>query len=123
MSDESVARRAAAAPTLHHAKDLSRRAVLDLPVPDEPALAGFVAHVDAYDSGQGVALLDALIDEIDALVGDAFGLTRDDIQFIQQEMREDPFLRHIRPNLPHTGRRLRGLYESLASSDRYRSGS
>lgn len=121
VADESIARRAAAALTYLHGKEAGRRALLDLPIPDAAALKEFVEQVASYDAGQGLARLDAVLDELDRIVGAALGLSDTDISFIQQEMQTDAFLRNIRPNLPHAGRRLRGLYESLASSNRYRS--
>ncbi|MES3001001.1 MAG: hypothetical protein V4787_09945 [Pseudomonadota bacterium] len=123
FDEMAIAQRTAAALTLLHDSDLSRRAILDLPIPHESDLTAFVAHVEAYDLGQGAFLLDDLIGRIDELVGRAFGLTPEDITFIQQEMRNDPFLKYIRPNLPHADRRLRGLSDSLASPTRYRSAS
>lgn len=121
VSDQQIARRLAVALTVVHDTDIGRRGLLDLRVPNADYLDEFIKEVDAYDNGQGRALLDALIDSIDAMVGMSLGLTPEDLAFIQHDMREDHFLRHIRPNLPHAGRRRRGLYESLASSERYRS--
>jgi hypothetical protein len=96
---------------------------LDVPNPidatNAQTLQAWQAAIDGYDAGGSKAALDALFDQIDGMVGDALGLSPEQIQTIQTSMKSDAFLRHIRPSLPHAGRAQRGLSASLAATDRY----
>jgi hypothetical protein len=58
--------------------------------------------------------------KLDELVGGAFGLTREEIEFVRIECRNDPFLRQIRPRYPGVVTRKHGFRTGLESSDRYR---
>ena len=49
----------------------------------------------------------------------AFKIPPDEVAFIKSEFQTDPMLRRVRPNLPFTDRRLVGLRQGLAASDRY----
>jgi hypothetical protein len=105
--------------TLWHGARLSRSELLKLPVPNGDVLPDWLQMITEYDAGGSDAALEALFDQVDDMVGEAFGLSRSDVANIQTAMREDAFLQNIRPNLPFSGRTLRGLSSSLASSARY----
>lgn len=120
ISGGDIASFAAAALTVFHQQEITRDAFYTMDIPrDAAALAKFTSAVAAYDSGGDSRQLEATLDKIDAIVGKAFGLSAAEIDFIQTQMREDDFLCRIRPNLPFSGRRQRGLAESLSRSDRY----
>lgn len=120
FADESIARRVAAALTVYHDNKINRDGVLKMLIPkDDKALRAFVREVDKHDKGGSDKDLERIMQNIDAVVGRAFDLTEKEIQYIQSEMENDDFLRNIRPNLPFSGKRQRGLSSSLASPDRY----
>ena len=118
-----IARRAAAALTIFNGESIDKEKILGMRIPkDAAALKKFVRAVADYDNGNDVKKLNHLLDNIDAIVGGAFGLSAGDIRYIQKEMREDEFLQHIRPNLPYVGKHQQGSAESLQSPSRYRNG-
>ena len=118
-----IAARAAAALTVFNGESVDKEKLLTMQIPkDDKALKKFVRAVADYDKGGDSEKFNHLLDDIDAIVGGAFGLSASDIRYIQKEMREDEFLRHIRPNLPYTGKQQRGSAESLQSPSRYRNG-
>ena len=123
FSDADVARRFAAALTIHDGAEMSHGDFLAMRIPaDEKSARAFESAVRKHDRRGAQSALARLIDEIDEMVGGAFGLTKSDLRFIQREMREDDFLKRIGPNLPHSGRASRGLFAALAESDRYGKG-
>lgn len=63
--------------------------------------------------------MQAKLNELDQLVGAALGLDEQDIAFIQNELRTDPFLKGIRPRYPGTVTRKQGFRTGLNSSERY----
>lgn len=60
------------------------------------------------------------INDLDRIVGKALGLNDDDIDFIQKDLSEDSFLKHISPRYPGQETRKQGFRTGLDSSDRYR---
>lgn len=101
-------------------QEISKAALLRVPVPPSDEIAAELAELlasfeaDALD----VAVLEC-VDEIDAIVGQALGLDEDDIAFIQEELRSDPFLSRIRPRYPYFTPALRGRRLNLERSQRY----
>ena len=123
VSNADVANRAAAALTVFNGENVDKEKLLTMQIPkDAMALKKFARIVADYDSGGDVKKLNCLLDDMDAIVGGAFGLSAGDIRYVQKEMREDEFLRRIRPNLPYAGKQQQGLAESLQSPSRYRNG-
>ena len=95
----------------------SRKDILGIPVPvDDDSLARF--NEIAAEEGSEHSI-EAVYDRLDMIVGPAFGLTVDEIAFIQREMREDHFLKRFQPKVPFFKRKMRGFLEGLDSSDRY----
>jgi len=122
IGDESIAKRVSATLTIYNETKLKKGEILRLPIPsDDTSLNKFIQAVYDYDNGSHADKLEMLIDEIDHIVGKAFGLTTQDIDFIQSEMKNDTFLKRIKPNLPFTGKKKRGLLEALSTSSRYSS--
>lgn len=122
LNDADITRRAAAALTALHGRKITRNDLLQMHIPkDAAALKKFVRAANAYDKGGEQDRLEKILKDIDAIVGAAFGLSASDIKFVQKEMRNDDFLRHIRPNLPFAGTRQRGLLGGLSDADRYKS--
>jgi hypothetical protein len=119
ISDESLAQRLNTVLTAWHGETVSTMELFKLKIPTAESAADFEAQVHAYDAGGSGAAIDTLIDEIDTMVGTAFGLSTDEIASVQLDMRSDPFLRKIRPNLPFTGKKHRGSSTALASAQRY----
>ncbi|MCK9228956.1 MAG: SAM-dependent methyltransferase [Syntrophorhabdaceae bacterium] len=117
VNDGPLANRLASVLGVFEGQKLSRREILDIPIPaDDDNLARFNEIVARSGNGDS---LEAIYDRLDAIVGPAFGLTQDEILLIQQEMREDHFLKHLQPKLPFSKRKMRGFLEGLESSDRY----
>ena len=120
FSDVKIARLFAAALTMHDGAEMSHAGFLDMKIPKNEKSAGVFSDVVRKHDRQGAqANLARVFDEIDEMVGGAFGLTKSDLRFIQKEMCEDDFLKHIGPNLPFSGRAARGLFAALADPDRY----
>ncbi len=91
-----------------------------MPVPEnEDALETFVHAVQEYDDGDSFGKYGEIIRQIDEMVAGSFSLEAEELAFIQDQMREDPFLKRLKPKLPYSGRRKKGLLEGLASSNRY----
>ena len=108
FSDSDVARRFAAALTVHDGAEMTHRKFLGMTIPsDGAATRAFLRAVRAHDRQGASKALVKLFDAIDEMVGGAFGLTRADLRFIRREMRGDDFLKNIGPNLPHIGRTKR----------------
>ena len=122
FSDADVARRFAAALTIHDGAEMSHDDFLKMMIPNEKSVRAFADAVRKHDRQGAQNELARVIGEIDEMVGGTFGLTQSDLRFIQKEMREDDFLKHIGPNLPFSGRAARGLFAGLAESDRYGKG-
>ena len=82
----------------------------------ETALVDLLARIDPIAVESEVQ---ARVDEIDRVVGPALGLTPGEIDFIQTDMRGDPFLSRVRPRYPYFTPTQRGRRTSLESSSRY----
>lgn len=99
---------------------VDRPMLLDMPIPpDVETRTQYEAIVRQYRDTDHAAAIDAVVDEIDSLVGPALGLDADDIASIRHDMSEDPFLRNIVPRWPATETRIHGYRTGLDSSDRY----
>lgn len=99
---------------------VDRAILLDMPIPpDADTRDKFEAVVKQYRDSDHASAIDAVVDEIDALIGPALGLSKDDITSIRADMTDDPFLRNITPRWPATETRIHGYRTGLDSSDRY----
>jgi hypothetical protein len=75
--------------------DLNRGSLLDMAVPD--ALDDACSALDAIASTDPDVVFESALAALDAIVGEALDLGTEEIAYIQTQMREDPFLRHINP--------------------------
>lgn len=119
VSDQKVAASLCAALTVVDGQTLKSSDFLKLLIPTNDGLPSFIQEVVYYDDGGSRQALDLMLNTIDLKIAQSFGLSFDEVTFIQQQMRDDDFLKKIRPNLPCSGRRHRGLSDSLASANRY----
>ena len=100
--------------------DVSRSRLLHLPVPDDETTAHKLrALLDEFDPARIEAKVLAHVDRIDRLVGGALGLSDDEIDFVQKDMRTDPFFTCVRPRYPGFTPAQRGRRISLESAHRY----
>ena len=94
--------------------------MVDIPIPTPATLKQWQKTVTDFDAENYEKSLDGILDKLDKLVAKAFKLPASEVEFIKSEFQTDPMLRRVRPNLPFTDRRLRGLRKNLAASDRYK---
>lgn len=100
--------------------EMSRTKLLDLPIPPDDATADHLEQLLAsVDPVAAEGAVEDEVDAIDAVVGPALGLTYDEIKFIQDDMRNDPFLSRVRPRYPYFTPKLRGRRTALESGSRY----
>lgn len=101
-------------------EDMLRSRLITLPVPQDAATADALCELlAALDPLAVEAEVLRQVDSIDAVVGQALGLTPEEIAFIQTEMRDDPFLGRVRPRYPYFTPAQRGRRTSLESGARY----
>ena len=105
---------------LAEGEEVSRSTLLCLSVPnDETKAQKLRTLLDEFDPVRIEAKVLEHVDQIDRLVGEALGLTVDDITFIQKDMRDDPFFSCVRPRYPYFTPAQRGRRTSLESAHRY----
>ena len=101
-------------------KTLKQRDVLLLQIPaDDDAASRFEEILTTFPSRDHEQDLEAVVDQLDALVGPALGLDSADIAFIQNDTNTDPFLSKIYPRYPYTETRRHGFRTHLDRHDRY----
>ena len=99
---------------------VDREALLNIPIPPDPATrAHYSAIVNQYRDADHAGAIEAVVDQIDALIGPALGLDEADLASIREDMLEDPFLKNITPRWPATETRIHGYRTGLDSSERY----
>ena len=99
---------------------VDRATLLDMPIaPDASTRADYAAIVSEYRTADHASAVEAVVDNIDALVGPALGLDVTDLSAIRNEMLEDPFLKNIVPRWPATETRIHGYRTGLDSPERY----
>jgi N-6 DNA Methylase len=99
---------------------VDRETLLAMPIPvDNEGRTRFNEIVDRYRAGDHMKAIEAVIDQIDAIVGPALGLDSLDLSTIQADMVDDPFLKNIKPRYPASVTRLHGYRTGLDSSERY----
>ena len=99
---------------------VDREALLSMPVPSNAeGRAAYAAIVSQYRTTDHAGAVEAVVDQIDALIGPALGLDAADLASIRRDMLEDPFLKNITPRWPATETRIHGYRTGLDSSDRY----
>jgi len=99
---------------------LSKSTILNMPIPvSETERQSWDAAIEEHQEERLTAEMDARLDELDSIVGLCLGLEPTDTAFIKQELRDDPFLKGIRPRYPGTVTRKQGFRTGLDSSERY----
>jgi hypothetical protein len=94
--------------------------LLELQIPDTKQLAAeWDSTVQKFYTVDHDKAMRGAIAKLDALVGDCFGLTPAQIDFVRKEMATDPFLKKIQPRYPGTETRKLGFLEGLDRADRY----
>ena|GEM_PF-2427809 len=121
FSREDVAQLAAAGLAQLEGSETTWSQLLQAPVPVSSAMAADLARLHRNSAPEKLdAAIAAEIEKLDALVGQALGLTPSDITFIRKEMIEDPLLARVRPRYPFFVPRQHGRRKNLERKDRYR---
>jgi hypothetical protein len=101
-------------------EEVSWTSLINAPIPTGPEMA---EQLETLRARFEPAALDAKIEEeiakLDAIIGEALGLDRADIDAIRHEMAEDPFLSRVRPRYPYFRPRQHGRRLKLERKDRY----
>ncbi|MBN2898172.1 MAG: N-6 DNA methylase [Clostridia bacterium] len=99
---------------------IKKKDILNLQIPvSSSELAEWEDIIDQYQEPKLETAMKEQLNGLDQIVGNALGLDKDDIAFIQNELERDPFLKGIRPRYPGTTTRKQGLRTGLSSSERY----
>ena len=101
-------------------KKVDRSSLLEMPIPaDTKSREDYSRIVSTYRDSDHASAIDAVVNQIDDLIGPALGLDGNDLGSIRKEMTDDPFLRNITPRWPATETRIHGYRTGLDSSERY----
>ena len=101
-------------------ESLTRSAILNLPIPaTESERNAWISVVTNHGEDALSKAMDEAIYGLDSVVGSCLGLSQEDIERIQRDMIDDPFLRGIRPRYPGTVTRKMGFRKGLDSETRY----
>jgi hypothetical protein len=120
LPNQTIARYLRLGLALAEGEEFSKTKLQNHPIPPDEATADALRELLAhFDPAAVEARVEAHVDDIDRVVGDALGLTNQDIAFIQADMRHDPFLGRVRPRYPYFTPALRGRRTSLESTSRY----
>ena len=119
INDASIASCFAEGLKLQTEESLTRQVMTLIPIPQPEALKEWQKTVAEFDEENYEKSLTGILDKLDKIVAKAFKIPLPDVAFIKSEFQTDPMLRRVRPNLPFTERRLVGLRQGLAASDRY----
>lgn len=112
IGNEFAAKAFGATLTIYHGKVMKKSDLLRIKVPEnDDALNEFVEEIKKYDQGEYASIVENIIYQIDEIVGKCFGLSEDEIRYIQKEMKHDPYLKHIKPKLPFSGKKKRGCLQ------------
>jgi SAM-dependent methyltransferase len=115
-----LARLARAAFQLAEHREMTRAGVLQLPIPPDTATADrLAALLAAFEPDALETAVFREVDRIDQVVGEALGLTPDEIEFVKRDMEVDPFLSLVRPRYPYFTPAQRGRRVNLEHGARY----
>jgi hypothetical protein len=101
-------------------EELTKSALMNLKVPcsEEEVTDWQVCVANHHETSLAEAMTVA-INGLDAVVGEALGLSLEDISALEDDLFSDSFLRGIRPRYPGTITRKMGFREGLDSATRY----
>jgi len=117
INDTDIATRLSNVLNVFEGDQISKAEILDLPIPvNKEAEERFNQIVD---ESKNKDKMDDVLDELDQYVAEAFEIAEEDLMLIKTEMKNDNFLKRLKPNLPFTGKRKRGLLSGLDQSNRY----
>jgi hypothetical protein len=120
FNDEGLATLARAGLALSEGEESSWNNILHTPIPLSPEMAAKLAALrETYAPEKLDADIDAEIENLDAIIGPALGLSASDIKEIQRDMTGDPFLMRVRPRYPFFRPRQYGRRQNLERKDRY----
>lgn len=119
-NQQDISRGLATALRQRKGQALNKSTLFNLPIPlTDAELEQWNAVVVHYQEDVLEQEMQDALNALDQLVGRCLGLTSDDITEIQRDLREDPFLKGIRPRYPGTVTRKQGFRANLGSGDRY----
>ncbi len=99
---------------------LSKSAILNMSIPvSEAERHVWYSALAEHQEERLISDMEARLDDLDSIVGSCLGLEPEDTAFIKHELRDDPFLKGIRPRYPGTVTRKQGFRTGLNSSERY----
>lgn len=120
INDQCIADGLMLALELYKGESLKKADIFKLPIPvGENQRSQWISIVTSHSVQVAEDGMSQTIDQLDRFVGRALGLTDDDIDFIQKDLSEDSFLKHIKPRYPGQETRKQGFRTGLDSSDRY----
>jgi hypothetical protein len=90
--------------------------LLGLAVPDD--LGPVIWAIDEYESNDPVARFEEAQSELDRIVAVILGLADDELEFVLRALREDGFLKQVRPMYAYRGFREQP-YADHSGQDRY----
>jgi hypothetical protein len=123
FNNKELAQLAAHGLSMLDGTEVSWTSILAAPIPSSSTMSAALTKLQrSYDPDAVDAEIDALVANIDSIVGPALGLTKADINTIQSDMAADPFLRLVRPRFPFLRPRQYGRRTNLERSDRYSTG-
>ena len=100
--------------------EASRTSILNSPVPRDAAMADeLIALQASFEPDDLDKKIDLEVGRIDVIIGDALGLTKEDILEIQIDMSSDPFLSRVKPRYPFFRPRQYGRRLNLERENRY----
>lgn len=103
------------------AQELTKSELLALLIPmTDDQTASWDSTCLHHSTSEQIKRRDEVLSELDAVVGEALGLSPEDVEFIGSDMRTDPFLSRMLPRFPGSKTRIQGFRKDLDSSDRYR---
>jgi len=105
----------------HAGESLGKSNIINMPVPvDHREKSDWLKILSAFDEKNTEAEMEERLASLDKLIGNAFGLSPEEIEFVRSECKKDPFLRQILPRYPGVVTRKHGFRKGLDSSNRYR---
>jgi len=121
INDKEVVDGLVKALKLYKGEGLKKSSLFNMCIPiDEVEHEKWDGLLQEYSLETAKSGMDIELNKLDRIVGESLGLDGADIDFIQKELREDPFLKKIKPRYPGKETRKQGFRTGLDSSERYK---
>jgi hypothetical protein len=120
VSDSETAQQIEAIYSVKSSEGLSRDDLLATVLPAPGHEQSFQTAIDDFKGTIQQSVREGLIDELDAVLADAFQLTAAELELIQTDVETDELFKKLEPPLPYHNRILRGLHPTWGQSDRYK---